>query len=214
MGQPISFISTEYIYPIITITADIPKDDDLVTLLIKGDQAAFKQLVERFQNIVFNTCLNFLTNQEDAEDATQEVFIEVFNAIDQFKGQSKLSTWIYRIAVTKSLEHIRRRKSKKRWAFMQSLFGNEDQIWAPSRDANDHPGAMMENKERSKVLFSAIDQLPDNQRVAFTLHKIDGQSYQEVSQIMELSVSSVESLMFRAKKNLQKKLTGYYKKNL
>ena len=76
-----------------------------------------------------------------------------------------------------------------------------------------HPGVLLENKERAKTLFAAIEKLPENQRVAFTLHKIEGLSYQEITAIMETSLSSVESLMFRAKKNLQKTLGGFYKKN-
>ena len=74
-----------------------------------------------------------------------------------------------------------------------------------------HPGVQLEQKERSEQLFKAINQLPENQKVVFTLHKIDGLTYKEVSEITQKSISSVESLMFRAKKNLQLQLEQYYK---
>jgi len=77
-----------------------------------------------------------------------------------------------------------------------------------------HPGVLLENKERSKILFQHIEKLSENQRVAFTLHKIEGLSYQEITEVMQTSLSSVESLMFRAKKNLKKSLGSFYKKNL
>lgn len=173
---------------------------------------AYSKLVDDFQQKVFGTCISFVPNKEDAEDIAQEVFVEVFNSIEKFKGDSKLSTWIYRITTNKCLEFIRKRNTKKRFAFLQSITGN-----AIPMDKTDyftemnHPGILLENKELNVTLFKAINSLPDSQTVVFTLHKIDGRSYQEVAEITERSLSSVESIMFRAKKNLQKTLAYYYK---
>ncbi|MEM6966023.1 MAG: RNA polymerase sigma factor [Bacteroidota bacterium] len=189
-------------------------ETQIIPQLKKGNENAFRALVDTFQEKVLNTCLGFVPNRHDAEDIVQEVFIEVFRSIGQFRGESKLSTWIYRITTTKCLEHIRARKRQKRLSFFQSLIGmheNADRIKAYDFD---HPGVLLENKERSKVLFQHIDQLPENQRVAFTLHKIEGLSYQEITAIMQTSLSSVESLMFRAKRNLKKSLASFYKKNM
>ncbi len=188
-------------------------EENLISLLKRQDQTAFKELVQQFSRRVYNTSLGILQNEEDAEDISQEVFIEVFQSIHQFKGESKLSTWIYRIAVTKSIEFIRRKNRKKRFAFVQSLFGMESEL--PSKDHVHfyHPGVQLENKERAAVLFRAIDQLPENQKTAFTLHKLENLSYAEITEVMHVSLSSVESLMFRAKKNLQKLLSDYYEEN-
>lgn len=188
-------------------------EENLISLLKRQDQTAFKELVQQFSRRVYNTSLGILQNGEDAEDISQEVFIEVFQSIHQFKGESKLSTWIYRIAVTKSIEFIRRKNRKKRFAFVQSLFGMESEL--PSKDHVHfyHPGVQLENKERAAVLFRAIDQLPENQKTAFTLHKLENLSYAEITEVMHVSLSSVESLMFRAKKNLQKLLSDYYEEN-
>lgn len=173
---------------------------------------AYGKLLDDFQQKVFATCMSFVPNKEDAEDIAQEVFVEVFNSINKFKGNSKLSTWIYRITTNKCLEFIRKRNTKKRFAFLQSITGNDIPMDKTSYFTEmNHPGVILENKEKSEILFFAINQLPEAQKIVFTLHKVDGKSYQEISDITEKSVSSVESLMFRAKKNLQKLLENFYK---
>lgn len=186
-------------------------ETELIARLKNGDQAAFRSIVEAWQDMVYNTVLGVVQQPEEAEDVTQEVFIQVFESIGQFKGDSKLSTWLYRIAVTKSLDHLRKKKRKKRFAFLQSLFGvNEEEV---RQDPDfQHPGIALENKEKAAVLFKAIDKLPENQKAAFTLHKLEGLSYQEVAEVLETTVSSVESLMHRAKGNLRKLLEEYYQK--
>lgn len=177
-----------------------------------GKQAAYSQLLDDYQQKVFGTCISFVPNREDAEDIAQEVFLEVFKSISNFKGDSKLSTWIYRIATNKSLEFIRKKNTKKRFAFMQSIMGNEIPMDKTSYFTEfDHPGILLENKEKSATIFKAIHTLPESQRVIFTLAKIDGKSYQEIVEITGKSLSSVESILFRAKKGLQGKLENFYK---
>lgn len=181
----------------------------LVEQLKHGDEAAFKTIVETWQNMVFNTALGIVQNAEDAEDIAQEVFVQVYQSISSFKGESKFSTWLYRITVTKSLDHERKKKRKKRFAFVRSIFGEQNEVLVNPPDFH-HPGVVLDDKEDAAVLFSAIAELPENQRVAFTLNKVEGLSYQEVSEIMKSTVSSVESLMHRAKNNLKKKLEDHY----
>lgn len=184
-------------------------EKQLITELQKGSQSAFRHLVESFQNKVFNTVLSIVQNNEEAEDVAQEVFIEIYESVGKFKGESKLSTWIYRIATTKALESHRKKKAVKRFAFLTSLFGENDEIVHHPVEF-EHPGVVFENKERAKILFVHINQLPDNQKVAFTLCNVEGLSYQEISEVMQLSLSSVESLLFRAKTNLRKPLKDHY----
>lgn len=181
----------------------------LVEQLKQGDEAAFKTIVETWQSMVFNTALGIVQNAEDAEDIAQEVFVQVYQSISSFKGESKFSTWLYRITVTKSLDHVRKKKRKKRFAFVRSIFGEQNEVLVNPPDFY-HPGVVLDNKEDAAVLFNAIAELPENQRVAFTLNKVEGLSYQEVSEIMKSTVSSVESLMHRAKNNLKKKLEDHY----
>ncbi|MGN6265503.1 MAG: RNA polymerase sigma factor [Ginsengibacter sp.] len=177
-------------------------ESELVALLKTKDRQAFKELVETWQDMVYNTSIGFLQNEEDAEDISQEVFIKVYQSMYSFKGQSKLSTWIYRITVSKCLDHLRKKKRKKRFAFMQGLYGNNDNLAIDPPDFI-HPGVKTESKEKSITLFKAIDKLPANQKTAFVLNKVEELSYREISEIMDSSESAVDSLLQRAKKNLQ-----------
>ena len=187
-------------------------ENEFIEALNARSQKAYGKLIDDFQQKVFSTCISFIPNKEDAEDIVQEVFVEVFNSIKKFKGDSSLSTWIYRITTNKCLEFIRKKNAKKRFAFLQSIFGTDVSLDKTAYFVNmDHPGIRLENKEQSEVLFRAINKLPELQKVVFTLCKVDGLSYQEISDITQKSTSSVESLMFRAKKNLQDLLEHYYK---
>lgn len=179
----------------------------LVEELKQGSESAFKTIVATYQDMIYNTCLSIVKNEVDAEDLTQEVFVQVYQSIQSFKGESKLSTWLYRIATTKSLDHERKKKRKKGFGFVRSIFGEDAQVEINPPDFN-HPGVLLDKKENAAVLFQAIDKLPDNQRIALILNKIEGLSYQEISDIMQTSVSAVESLLHRAKNNLKKLLEG------
>lgn len=186
---------------------------DIIQKLTKGDEKAFRLLVDKYQELVVNTCFSLVHNTQDAEDIAQDVFIEVFRSVHKFRGNSKLSSWLYRIAVNRSLNFIRDNK-RRRWfrSFDDSDRSEKDRLEHKSSGMNEIPDTAMENKQRAAVLHEAIDALPKNQRVAFTLSKYEDLSYKEISEVMEVSVSSVESLIHRAKKNLQKNLVACYKR--
>lgn len=166
----------------------------------------FGALVDQYQGLVYNTCLGFLKNDEDAEDMAQEVFIEAFRSINKFRGEANLKTWLYRIAVNKSLEALRKSNRQKRKGDTLSISGEMD----VGGERFYHPGVVLEQKERSAILFDAIRQLAEHQQAAFTLHKVEGLSYEEIAKVLDKSVASVESLMHRAKSNLKKILKAYY----
>ena len=184
---------------------------ELIEQLKLKDNEAFKIVVDTWQDMVYNTVVGILQNAEDAEDVSQEVFIQIYESIKSFKGDSKFSTWIYRIAVSKSLDHLRKKKRKKRFAFIQSLFGKDEE---PVYDPPDffHPGVALENKENAAVLFKAIAALSQNQNIAFVLNKVEGLSYQQISEVMQITEAAVDSLLHRAKKNLREDLENYYRK--
>jgi RNA polymerase sigma factor (sigma-70 family) len=176
--------------------------------LRQGDPLAFKQLVESWQNMVYNTVLGIVQDHTEAEDIAQEVFIQVYQSIRGFRGDAKLSTWLYRIAVSKALDAERKKKARKRMADLRSWIGlGEKEATAVHFH---HPGVQLDNKEKATILFQAIRKIPENQRIAFTLVKTEGLSYEEVAAIMNLSVKAIESLMHRAKENLRKQLQAYY----
>jgi RNA polymerase sigma factor (sigma-70 family) len=185
---------------------------NLVERLKQGEASAFKEVVESAQGLVYNTALGIVQNAEDAEDVTQEVFVQLYESIRSFKGESKLTTWLYRVAVSKAMDHLRKKKRKKRFGFVQSLFGaNEELVHDPPDFV--HPGVSLDNKEKAAQLFKAIELLPEKQKIAFTLNRIEGLSYQEIGEIMKLSIPSVESLLHRARKNLRKTLESFYLEN-
>ena len=181
----------------------------------RDDQIDFKKLVFEHQDRVLNTCYRFVHNREDAEDVAKEIFMEVHRSIGDFRGESRLSTWIYRIAVTKSLDFIRKKKRKKRFGHIIPLFGGEDkkEFQIAAEDIQT-PEMTLEQKERQQTLKQAVDSLTENQRIAVTLCKYEDFSYKEIAEIMGTSVSSVESLIFRGMQNLKKKLTQYYETHL
>jgi RNA polymerase sigma-70 factor (ECF subfamily) len=191
-----------------------PHDDQLlISSLKQGDNGAYRQLVDRFGNQVFNVAISLLNNREDAEDVTQEVFTAIYHSIGRFRGDAALSTWIYRMTLSRTLEHIRTAQRKKRSGIMVRLFGGEKSVDMEAEHPFYHPGIQLENRERSAILFSAIKQLPENQKTAFILHKVEGLSQTEIAGIMEITVSAVESLMVRARQRLKVLLSDYYEKN-
>ncbi len=181
--------------------------------LRNGNAAAFRKLVAMYSDRVYNTAIGMVQNSGDAEDLSQEVFLEIFRSLPRFREECSLSTWIYRITVSKSLEHIRATGRKKRSGLIFSLFDKENQLPDTTEQPFYHPGIQLENKERAAILFSAMAKLPVNQRTAFTLHKVEGLSHPEIATIMETSVSSIESLIFRARIKLKDLLSDYYEKN-
>lgn len=182
---------------------------------LSGSSAAYRYLVEHYKDKVFRTVIGFVHSEADAEDITQEVFIEVFRSVKKFRKESGLSTWIYRIAVNKSINYHRIKRRRKIISFFDLNDIGEPVIKDEQFASNDSgPDSAIENREHSVVIKSAIDSLPKNQKTAFILSKYDNLSYQEVASVMKVSVSSVESLVFRARRTLQTKLYSYYKKNM
>ena len=185
-------------------------DADLVKKLRAGDKSAFNELVIRYANRVLNTCYRFLLDIKDAEDVSQEVFIEIYQSIKSFRGHSQLSTWIYRIAVTKSLDEIKKRNRKKRFSAIGRVL-HLDEV-ANSVSGGPMPDKSIQENEKMNEVMQALNTLPDNQRVAFTLSKIEGYNNPEIAEIMNTSIEAVESLIYRARKTLGHKLELILKK--
>ena len=180
-------------------------DTELLVRLRNGDETAFRELVTQFRDNVFNTTLGLIQNNMDAEDIAQEVFIQVYHSINQFKGDATLATWIYRITVNKSLDHLRSKKRKKRFGFITNLFGENNEPKFETGDFN-HPGVQAERKEDAALLFRCIDLLPANQKTAFILNKVEDLGYREIAAILNTTEAAVDALLQRAKQNLRKRI--------
>lgn len=178
-------------------------EQELIQGLVRSDNEAFRSLVDQYQVPVYNTILGLVQSEPDAEDLAQEVFIQIFRSISQFKGESKLSTWIYRIVTTKSIDFIRSKKAKKRFAFFYRLGapGENQHLTIPDFH---HPGVVSEKREKAAQLFHAIAQLSESQKTAFILARVEQLPHASVGEIMGITVPAVESLLHRARLNLKK----------
>lgn len=184
-------------------------EQELIQQLRQGNEPAFRWLVENYRNRVFHSVLNILQDSKEAEDAAQETFIQVFESVGAFKEESSLATWIYRIAVRKALDKLRRKKTRQRLHQVLPWWMPDEK--KSSNELFHHPGIATENKEKAAVLFKAIESLPEKQRLAFTLIKVQGMNYEEACTVMGQNIKAVESLITRAKLNLQKLLEEYYR---
>jgi len=182
----------------------------LIQKLKSQDREAFYELVALYKDSVITTCYRFLLNKEDAEDISQEVFVEVYQSIGSFRGDAKISTWIYRIAVTKCLNELKKRQRKKRFASLSKVL-HIDEIaqWISGGPLAD---TEMHEEEMWKEVGQVLNKLPENQRVAYTLSRIDGFSNTEIAELMETSIIAVESLIYRANKNVTQQLKTLLKK--
>lgn len=178
------------------------------------NKSDFTTLYNDYSVLVYNVALNYLQNTEDAEEITQDVFIQLHTSLHQFQEKSSLKTWIYRITINKCLDFIKHKNSQKRFFIFGKKSQNEFEILNISNF--EHPGILLENKEKATILFGIINELKENQKTAFLLSKVDGLSNPEIAAIMDLSISSVESLVFRAKTILKEKIVNkfeeYHKK--
>jgi RNA polymerase sigma-70 factor, ECF subfamily len=178
------------------------------------DPGGFRALVERHKNAVMSICFRFLGNREDAEDAAQETFIEIYRSLAGFRNESQVSTWIYRIAVTKALDYRRKKRRMKRFGIVMSIFGLDEGEEAIPRPVSENPDIVLEQSERARILRDAVNSIPENQKIAISLSEYEHFSNKEIADIMGVSLSAVESLLHRARKSLHKKLFGYYEKQL
>lgn len=184
-------------------------DAALVTQLQEGSETAFRTLVAHFQNQVYRAALSLLRSPEDAEDVAQEVFVEVYQTIGRYRGEAALSTWLYRLATSRALQHQRRRKAKKRFAFFTSLLGFADQKLPEPADYV-HPQALLEGAQQLQQLRRQIGRLPPHQQVAFTLRHEQELSYEEIAAVLGTTVAAVESLLFRARQTLRRHLQASF----
>jgi len=191
-------------------------DKELIEEILQhSSQKAFAMLVERHQELVVKTCKGFTNSYADAEDIAQEVFIEVFESLEGFRSEAKLSTWIYRIAVNKSLNFVRKQKRERLFRSIEGFFtaqNNDEEPMQIEDMGRNKPDSNIERSENKRMLKESINKLPENQRIAFILSKYQDLSYKEIAEVMEVSLPSVESLLFRAKTNLQKHILSEMQK--
>lgn len=174
-------------------------DEDLIKRAASGDEYSFEQLVGKYQQAVFNTIYRYTGSREDVEDLAQEIFVKVWRNAAKFKGKSKFSTWLYRIVVNHCLNY--RRKNRYKNVSLDALIaqGNLPDSLIVEPD--------WEQRRKVEIVRRAVEELPERQRMALILAQFEGRSYGEIAEIMKVSRSSVESLIFRARRALKRNLT-------
>jgi len=170
--------------------------------------ADFKELFETYHDLIFSLCYRMTGNRTVAEDLTQDVFLNAYKGHCEFRNDSHISTWLYRIAVNVSLNYETKKK-RVRWLSLDAILNPEaNEAFQDLFCCSPTPQAQMEQAEREQRILKAINSLPPKQRIAFLSNKYRGLSYEEVALAMNCSVDSVRSYIFRAKQTLSRKLNS------
>lgn len=189
-------------------------DKQLIKQILQQNDKAYQLLVEKYKKLVYSAIYRLVRDTSDAEDIFQDVFLEVFRSIHFLRNENDLSGWLFKISYNKAISFLR----KKNPARANSNFENEFQLAGETNKYSliEHqtPDRKLEEQEAEFILYTAIDQLPEMQKKALLMHKFECYSHKEIGEIMNLSISSVESLIYRAKVSLKKSLYSYFKKHL
>jgi len=187
---------------------DQEADEALIKKVALKDEFAFSAIFNRYEHKIFNLVYRYIGSYHEAEELTQDVFVKIYKAAKTFKGKARFSTWLYRITVNVCKKH----KMKKR-LILRSLDDTAMTSIKISRELcapeSTMPDKIFKQKQKMAIIQNAVDTLPANQKIAFILSKYEGYSYAEIAVIMNTSISAVESLLVRAKRNLKKELMPF-----
>ena len=204
-------LSSTIVEPLPTPEVEIHPDVDLVARTRAGDTSAYEQLVKQYERQIFRTANHITQNREDAEDITQDVFFKAFQKLDQFKGDSKFSTWLVRIAVNESLMRLRKRKTSKTVSMDQDVQTEEGSIPRDFAEWRPNPEQLYSQSELGDILRKTIAGLPPGFRTVFTLRDIENLSTEETADALGLSVPAVKYRLLRARLQLRERLSRYFR---
>ncbi|MGB5206067.1 MAG: sigma-70 family RNA polymerase sigma factor [Eudoraea sp.] len=182
-------------------------DDYLIDKVIKGENNAYAELVDRYKQMVYTLAYKIVKNREDAEEVAQDTFVKAYNALNDFKGDSKFSTWLYKIAYYRSLDYLN--KNKRRVKTTKIDISEEYNI-ASLDDALD----ALEAKDRAEIIKHAIQKLPGEDSVLITLYYFETLSLNEISKVMGISPNTIKVRLFRGRKRLAKILENNLEKEI
>jgi len=200
--------------PSVTEPASTPEANDeplLIDRARSGDLEAYDELIRRHQERIYGTVCHMTSNHEDANDLTQETFIKAFQALKSFKGGSSFYTWIYRIAVNKTINFLKLRKNRASMSLNDLDFNAENDPDLVALVSDKTPRRDAGLTELQEKLNEAMGKLSDVHRLVVTLHDVQGVPHEEIAQIMECNVGTVRSRLFYARQQLQGYLSDYLK---
>ncbi len=185
-------------------------EQEWIRLARQGDLAAFDQLVHRYRARIHATVYHMTSSREDADDLTQEAFLKAFRSLSSFKGNSSFYTWIYRIAVNKTINFLKRSRRRKTQMSLYDIDPEGDaRLLLPSSVSEDSPRRQLHLWELQRRLNEAMQKLSNTHRLAVTLHDIQGLPHEEIGRIMGCSTGTVRSRLFYARQQLQAHLSDY-----
>lgn len=191
---------------------DAVEESILIAAARRGEEAAFEELMTRFERRIFRLAQNVVHNEEDAEEVVQETFINAFNHLDSFHGDARFSTWLTRIAINQALMKLRRRR-----AYLVPLddpaLTEDGSIPREIVDWGPNPEQLYSQSELRSILNAVIDELDLGQRLVFQLRDVEGLSTEEAAQMLGLTISAVKSRLLRARLELREKLNRYFRGN-
>jgi len=185
--------------------------EDLMVRIAKGDDDAFETLVNRHQTSVLNLIYRFIGDRTQAKDLAQEVFLRVWQTAKSYEPKAKFTTWTYRIATNLCFNELKAARRRRWFPFYRSEESNDNAIEDAYSDDSPTAEDLLLAKELTRQISETLQSLPANQRMALVLKRYDDLPYEEISRIMDCSVSAVESLLVRAKRTLQEKLENLQK---
>ena len=189
----------------------VPDELELIKKARQGDLAAYDDLVRRYQQRIYATIYHMTSNHEDANDLAQDTFIKAFQALKSFKGGSSFYTWVYRIAVNKTINFLKQRKNRVQMSLNDLDFNAEhdpDMVALVSENTPRRQAGLTELQEK---LNEAMQKLSEVHRLVVTLHDVQGLPHEEIAQIMDCNVGTVRSRLFYARQQLQGYLVDYLK---
>lgn len=189
-------------------------DHKLIREIGKNNDVAFGILIKKYEKLVYNTAYKLLQNSADAEDVSQEVFLKVYTSIDQLKDEKNLCAWLFKISYNSSISFLRKKNPAKPQQKTDSEFNDLAEPLISKFIDQQTPAHTLEQKEAAEELFKAIEKLPDMQKQVFLKHKFENFSHKEICESFNLTSGAVESLIYRAKLNLQKSLIEFFNNNL
>lgn len=183
----------------------------LVKRAQKGDLSAYDQLVQRYQERIYATIYHMTSNHEDANDLAQDAFIKAYRALKSFKGDSSFFTWVYRIAINKTINFLKQRKNRIQMSLNDIDFNAEHDPDLVALVSEKNPRRELNLAELQEKLNAALQKLSDVHRLVVTLHDVQGLSHDEISKIMDCNTGTVRSRLFYARQQLQAYLSDYLK---
>jgi RNA polymerase sigma-70 factor (ECF subfamily) len=197
----------------LAVPAPLIEDWDLVLASKAGDIAAFEKLVARYNRKLLRIAQHITHNLEDAQDVVQETFLKVFQNLDAFRGDSKFSTWLFRIAVNQSLMGLRKQRTKQRAGAELPLYADEERnLPVDISDWRPNPEELYKTSEFRELLTAALQELSPALRVVFVLHDIEGHSLRETAETVGASLPATKTRSLRARLQLRERLNPHFKR--